>query len=336
MSLYVDVKFTQLLSARLDRFSQKGDYLWNFRCPICGDSKKIKYKARGYIYRHGDDDNLLFKCHNCNAGMLFVNFLRVLDGSLYQQYTLENYTATKELNALPKLKKKIYESPELKSAISVLSLDSNHAAIQYIKARKIPKDKWNLIYYTDNFSKFIEAVQPEETRYKALTDPRLIFPFYNKAKQITYLQGRALLPSKFRYVTLKLKDDEPKLYGLERWNSDPDVKTYVVEGPIDSLFLPNCLALAGSTIDYKNTFDDTHNTVFVFDNEKSNKDIVHEMQKVAEIGFSICVWPESVKEKDINEMICGGYTSEELVELIDKNTCARLEAVFRLNNWKRG
>ncbi len=89
MSSYIDLKYINEISARLSQFKKKGDYLYNFRCPHCGDSKKSKTKARAYLYRVKND--MFFKCHNCGEGQSLTNFLKFLDVKKYEQYLLERY-----------------------------------------------------------------------------------------------------------------------------------------------------------------------------------------------------------------------------------------------------
>ena len=83
----VDSKYIGLVSSRLQKFKRVKDNLYNFRCPICGDSQKNKNKTRGYIYQVKNNTN--FKCHNCGASMSFNNFVKTIDPTLHKQYTLE-------------------------------------------------------------------------------------------------------------------------------------------------------------------------------------------------------------------------------------------------------
>ena len=85
----VDSKYIGLVSSRLQKFKRVKSDLYNFRCPICGDSQKNKTKARGYIYSVKNNTN--FKCHNCGASLSFNNFLKELDSTLHKQYTLEKF-----------------------------------------------------------------------------------------------------------------------------------------------------------------------------------------------------------------------------------------------------
>ena len=70
----IDSKYIGLISSRLQKFKRVKSNLYNFRCPICGDSQKHKNKARGYFYQIKTNTN--FKCHNCGASLSFNNFLK--------------------------------------------------------------------------------------------------------------------------------------------------------------------------------------------------------------------------------------------------------------------
>ena len=98
MSSYIDLKFINNISSRLGQFKKKTDYLFNFRCPHCGDSKKSKTKARAYFYRVKND--MFFKCHNCGQGQNLANFIKFIDPKMYEQYLLERYK--KSAPATPK------------------------------------------------------------------------------------------------------------------------------------------------------------------------------------------------------------------------------------------
>ena len=73
----------------LPLFKKKGDNLWNFRCPYCGDSQKSRTKARGYVFRKKND--LFYKCHNCGVGATLPNLIKHVDSKTYDDYILERY-----------------------------------------------------------------------------------------------------------------------------------------------------------------------------------------------------------------------------------------------------
>jgi hypothetical protein len=71
------------------------------------------------------------------------------------------------------------------------------------------------------------------------------------------------------------------------------------------------------------------------DNEPRNKDIVRQLAKYIDLGYNVCMFPESMQEKDINEMILSGKTTEEIVEIINTNTFTGIEAKLRFSTWKK-
>jgi DNA replicative helicase MCM subunit Mcm2 (Cdc46/Mcm family) len=134
-----------------------------------------------------------------------------------------------------------------------------------------------------------------------------------------------------RYITIKVIKDAPKIFGLDR--VDINKRVYVVEGPIDSLFLYNAIAVAGSNLDSE--YLKFNDSIFIMDNERRNKEIIKKMEKIIEEGRTICIWPESVEEKDLNDMILAGYTPKEIQGIIDKNSHKGLDAEISLGEWRK-
>lgn len=336
MSLYIDRKYVQLISPKLEKFHQKSDYLWNFRCPICGDSFKNKQKMRGYIYRRKSD--LFFSCHNCGSSISFGNFLKTVDRSLYSQYQLERFKNENSGNiakpdfssvkGLPVFEKKI----EIKLP-SIESLPDTHAAKGYVKDRKIPKESWSSLFYTEDFQSFVNEIMPDYDKY-LYAEPRLVIPFYDEKNIFLGLQGRAFVKSKVKYITIKLSDDNKKVFGLNK--IDKSKKVYVVEGPIDSLFLQNSIAMMDATL--YNVVSSVGNLdyTFIFDNEPRNKDIVKHMQKTIDLGKDICIWPNLVQNsKDINDMVLNGFSPSMLQAIIDQHTYNGLKAKLKFEMWRK-
>ena len=271
MSIITDTKFLSLLSPRLDRFKKVRDYLWNFRCPQCGDSHKSKSKARGYVYRKKTD--LFFKCHNCGAGQSVGNLIKDLDPFLHKQYIMERYKAGETGKRKSKTPEFKFETPKFKpketkiDLPSIESLPKEHYARVYCEGRTIPQQFMNKIFYSEDFKEWALSVCQIDYSNLMGKEPRLVIPFFDKDNQLIGAQGRALQESKIRYVTVKVHEDVPKVFGLERWNSDQH--TYLVEGPIDSLFLPNCLAMAGADMSDLSILN-KDKTTLIFDNEPRN------------------------------------------------------------------
>ena len=345
MSIYIDRKFLHLVSPKLERFAQKKPDLYNFRCPICGDSQKNKSKARGFVYKKKND--YFFMCHNCGAGHTFYNFLKLVDPSLLKEYAYERFTngetgnhnypkpSFENFKSQPTFdEKKAQKKIELDT---IESLPASHYAKEYVKARKIPEKYFNELYFAPCFKMLVESLGVEKQNLKE-EDPRLIIPFYNENNELIAIQGRALSESKIRYITISLVENESneghklKFYGLNR--VDRNKRVYVVEGPIDSMFLPNAIATADSDLTRAAKLELT-DFVLVYDNEPRNKEIVKQIGKAIASGYNVTLLPENIKQKDINDMILAGISPGEIVDLIDKFTFSNLRANLEFSSWKK-
>lgn len=327
--MYIDRKFLMDVSPRLLRFRQIKTDLYNFRCPFCGDSQKNKSKCRGYIYRKKND--YFFTCHNCSVGHTFYNFLNFVDSTLVKRYTLERYTEGE--TGHHNYPKPTFDIPKpiFKERIkldNVYSLPEEHFAKVYVRDRKIPEDRWKDLYFTPDFANFVASYEIEKD-LKA-DDPRLVIPFYNKDKTLFAFQGRALTDSKIKYITIKL-DESDKIFGLD--TVDTSKKIYVVEGPIDSMFLDNCIATADANLSFADKVSD--NIVLVFDNEPRNKEIVKQIDRTIKNGYSVCLWPDNIDDKDINDMVKSGLTKDEIISIIDEHTYSGLRAEFEFSKWRK-
>ena len=336
MSIITDTKYLSLLSPRLDRFKKVRDYLWNFRCPQCGDSQTSKSKARGYVYRKKTD--LFFKCHNCGVGQSVGNLIKDLDPFLHKQYIMERYRAGETGKRKSKVPEFKFETPTFKpketniDLPSIESLPKEHYARVYCEGREIPQQFMDKIFYAEDFKNWALSVCQVDYSTLMSGEPRLVIPFFDKDNQLIGAQGRALQESKIRYVTIKVHEDAPKVFGLERWNSDQH--TYLVEGPIDSLFLPNCLAMAGADMSDLSILD-KDKTTLIFDNEPRNFQIARSMIKSLQDGWKIVVWPNSITCKDINDMVLTSIKDVRLVEIINRNTYSGQRGEWEVHSWKK-
>tara|TARA_E500000331_G_scaffold1292_1_gene1287 strand:+ start:1123 stop:2124 length:1002 start_codon:yes stop_codon:yes gene_type:complete len=332
MSNYIDLKFINLLSTRLDKFKQKTDYLFNFRCPHCGDSTKNKSKARGYMYRVKND--MFFKCHNCGMGQSLGNFIKFLDSKLYSEYLLERYKGSAPATPKPlkqfDFKPKFEQTNILEGLKKISELDLKHPARQYVEKRLIPPQYYDILYYCNKFHTYANKIKPD-TFPLQYDHPRLVIPFYDVSGNLFAFQGRAFGKEQPKYITIKLDENKQKIYGLERINYQQEI--FVVEGPIDSLFIDNSIAAAGA--DLKSLRTDINNVTYIFDNEPRNKEIVKRMYEAVERDYKIVIWPDTITQKDINEIIQSGVSKDELQTIISTNTFSKLEALTRLNAYKR-
>jgi hypothetical protein len=341
MSLHLDLQYTHLISTRFERFQRKGDYLFNCRCPLCGDSKKNKMKMRGFIYRKGND--LFYKCHNCGAGTSLGNLIKQLDPALHKEYTLERYKSGEGSNTsikhttinVPTPRFGKVEQEQYQNAERCDKLPSGHFCLDYLAKRQIPKDAYSRLYYTDNYKKFCDEVYPQHEK-EITADKRLVIPFYDEYGALIAVSGRALETSdhKLRYVTMRTNDSEAKLiYGMDKVNLKE--KVLLVEGPIDSLFLNNCLASGDANLSLTAKNISAGKIVLVFDNEPRNKEVVKMIQDAIKLEHDVVIWPDTITQKDINEMIQGGLSPDEIHSIISSSTVSGLEAQLKFNFWKK-
>jgi predicted RNA-binding Zn-ribbon protein involved in translation (DUF1610 family) len=335
MSVYIDRTFLLRLSPKLNKFTQKKEDLYNFRCPLCGDSQKNKSKSRGYVYRKKND--YFYMCHNCGVSTTFFNLLDKVDPNLSKEYSLERYKDSASGNnyVKPNFEEFKTELPKFKKSLgipSIKSLPKEHYAKVYVESRKIPEGFHSELYFAEDFKGFVDSLQIEKEGLKE-DDPRLVIPFYDADKNLIAFQGRALGESKLRYITVKLSDDNSKVFGLDRINQEEMI--YVVEGPIDSMFLENAVATADSNLSSISKLFDKTKVVLVYDNEPRNKDICKQIDKCIEEHYNVVIWPEYIEEKDINDMVLNGFSPDEIQDIISKNTFVNLRAKMEFINWKK-
>jgi len=319
---YVDSKFIGLVSSRLEKFKRVKSNLYNFRCPICGDSKKNKSKTRGYLYNVKANTN--FKCHNCGASMSFNNFLKQIDPAVQKQYALEKFkeghTGRNFVVDEPDFK---FEAPKFKKKLKLPKAIENPKSCGYLMARKLDPSRF---YYAEHFKKFANSLKPT-FESEAHDEERIIIPLYYE-KNLIGFQGRSLGPNKVKYITVMLDDDAPKIYGLD--NIRKDAPVYITEGPFDSTLIRNAIAMCGADADVDRW--GISNRVWIYDNEPRNREIVNRISKTIDSGDSVVIWPDGIDDKDINDMVMSGLDVQSVIE---SNTYAGLEAKLKFNTWKR-
>jgi transcription elongation factor Elf1 len=319
---FVDVKYINLISSRLQKFKKVKNNLYNFRCPICGDSQKNKNKLRGYLYQVKNNTN--FKCHNCGINISFNNFLKQLDIEIHKQYSFdkfkEGHTGKNFTVEEPKFEFKV---PEFKPKLDLPKASENPSSSGYLQGRKLDPNKF---YYAEKFKEWTNSLKQtfESTKYD---EPRIIIPIFYQNSLIGF-QGRAIGSNKVKYITVMLYDDAPKIYGIDEVQKDQTV--YITEGPFDSTFISNAIALCGADGDIGKW--GINNPVWVYDNEPRNSEILSRISRVIEMGQKVVIWPSTIKEKDINDMVLSGQNVQKMIEL---NTYSGLEAKLKFTTWKK-
>jgi predicted RNA-binding Zn-ribbon protein involved in translation (DUF1610 family) len=320
---FVDTKYIGLVSSRLQKFKRVKNNLYNFRCPLCGDSQKNKNRARGYFYSVKTNTN--YKCHNCGASLSFNNFLKEIDPSLYKEYTLEKfkegYTGKNFVVEEPKLE---FTKPSFKKKLDLPKASENPVAKSYLEKRKLNPEK----FYFAN--KFKEWTNSQKFTFSTIgrDESRIIIPMYDTDSNLIGFQGRSLDSNSVKYITVMISEDAPKIYGLDQVDSSKPI--YIVEGPFDSTFIQNSVAMCGSDVDIRSF--GWRDYIYVFDNEPRNREIVNRISKTIDRGEKIIIWPSTIKEKDINDMVLSGH---DVMSVLESNTYSDLEAKIKFNTWKK-
>jgi transcription elongation factor Elf1 len=342
MSIPVESKYVRLLSSRLRNFKQKNANLWNFSCPLCGDSQKNKTKARGYVFPKGN--NLFYRCHNCGASTSVGNLIKSVDESLYKEYVLERYKSGE--SGFSNFKAPTFDIPSprfdkvskqkvFEHAEWVDKLPSGHFCLEYVTKRNIPSSFYDKLLFTQHYKQFCDALIPNHGK-QLVDDARLVILFYDEYNEVIAVSGRALETSDktLRYITLRTNESDKKLiYGLDRVNLKETVK--IVEGPIDSLFLKNCVASGDANLTLCADDISSDKIVLIFDNEPRNKEICKMMQDAIRLKYNIVIWPDTIRGKDVNEIILSGKSQSEIEEIISSNTFKDIEAQLKFNMWKK-
>ena len=320
----IDSKYVNLVSSRLQKFKRVKANLYNFRCPICGDSKKHKNKARGYLYQVKANTN--FKCHNCGASLSLNNFLKQIDPVLHKQYTMEKFKEgfAGGRNFVVEEPKFEFKRPVFKKKLDLPVASEVSIANEYLSKRGLDPSKF---YFADKFKQWVNT-QKKTFDYINKDESRIIIPMYDESKTLIGFQGRSLGPNSVKYITVMLNEEAPKIYGLDSIKTEKPI--YIVEGPFDSSLIENSVAMCGSDIDIR-TFG-WSDYIWVFDNEPRNREINNRISKVIDRGDKVVIWPSNIVEKDINDMVLGGH---EIQDIVESNTFQGLEAKLNFTNWKK-
>ena len=320
----IDSKYIGLVSSRLQKFKRVKPNLFNFRCPICGDSQKHKNKARGYFYQVKTNTN--FKCHNCGASSSFNNFLKQIDATLHKQYTMEKFKegfagGRNFVVDEPKLE---FKKPIFKKKLDLPKATEVPIAKEYLEKRKLDPSKFYFAY------KFKEWTNTQKQTFDTIgrDESRIIIPMYDEDKILIGFQGRSLGPNSVKYITVMINEDAPKIYGLDKVDNEKPI--YIIEGPFDATLVQNGVAMCGSDLDIRSF--GWSDCIYVYDNEPRNREIVNRIAKTIDRGDKVVIWPTIINQKDINDMVLSG---QNIMNVLESNTYSGLKAKIKFNNWKR-
>ena len=206
-------------------------------------------------------------------------------------------------------------------------------AREYLEERHIPSVHHKELWYSPTPQQL--SILSEKYKDRVLgTDPRIIIPFFNRENELIGLSGRAMNDSPLRYMTMKFHDDEPLIYNLHKVDITKTI--YVTEGPLDSLFLPNAISVAGSDF---TKLDESikKNAILVYDNEPRNVEILKKIENVINDGWTVCIWNDKRVSglKDINDMVSNGIPAEEIVSIINECSFSELSAKAKFMEYKK-
>ena len=337
MSNFIDTKYLHLISSQLEQYKRKNESLYNFRCPFCGDSQSDKKKARGYVFLK--EGNYIFKCHNCGIGSSLGNLIKYVNPQMFKEYSLERFgdrerkPVSAKTNTGIKFKKKPdYLKTPLGKLKKVSQLKFDHPVKKYVNNRKLPPESHSRLFYSPKFYAFVNQMVPGKIPHVVKDEPRLIIPLLDVDNKLLGFQGRAFGKSNNKYITIMMEEGNPKVFGLDTVDFSKEV--FVLEGPIDSLFVPNAIAMAGADVSGLERHSGVKFT-FVYDNEPRSKEIVNRVEKTIQQGYSIVLFPDYIEQKDINDMIMAGMPREEILDVISNNTFKGLEAKAMLSKWRK-
>jgi len=324
---YIDSKYAELTRTYLRNFKKKSARLFNFSCWYCGDSETNTRKARGYLIEN--KGKFFYYCHNCGKSTTLKYFLKDLDYGMYQEYVKESLVDHDNI----KITADILEPEPVHTNLNALdtlptinSLDQHHHARQWLDRRKIPSKWYNDLRYTDNFRGFTNSVFPGKFEYVGKSDARVVIPFFKPGGTLFGFQGRALYTTELRYITIMLDEDQPKLWNWDK--CDFNKPYFITEGPFDAMFLSNACAMAGA--DFHSM--DADNAIIVYDNEPRNVEIIKKYEKKIDEYYRVCIWPDYIEQKDINDMVLVGLNPEEIIW---ENLYRGLSAKVKLNEWRK-
>ena len=340
MSLAIERKYILALSHRFQGFIQKSPVLYNCRCALCGDGEGTK-KKRGFFYQK--DNHWWYHCHNRCGTMSIKNLLMRMDYGLYKQYNMELFEAhqhtKKELADPVAISRYATDKDwdnavkELRSIPKISQLTGAYAAPrEYLNERHIPTPMHSVLRWAPAFKSWTNRIVPKKFDPVVGDHGRIVIPFFSEDNIFFAYIGRVIDQSEPRYILIYFDKEHPLIYGMNGVKLDE--KVYVVEGPLDSMFLPNCVAMCGSNLGIVDEIK-AKEKVIIFDNEPHHPDTKKHIVAAIEHDYKVCIWPPYHNGKDINKMVELGMTPAHIKTVIDKNTYSGLEAKMHLSQWSK-
>jgi hypothetical protein len=262
-----------------------------------------------------------------------------IDPVLWSQLKFEKYGPRQAEIKTPEeiaIKNDLERASEAYSkAKKITHLPPNHEAVKYLRGRKIPSEYLEEFRWVPNFQAWTNELMPgkfspESMRYE---HGRVIIPFFTREKKLFAYQGRSLEPDGVRYISINLDDSHAMIYNLEKVDFSQTI--YALEGPLDSTFLSNSVAIAGANFSSLTKHLPSVKLVVCYDNEPRSPHLKEKILKAISAGFSVVIWPPGLKPKDINEMVSDGYSPSQIETILLENTYSGMMAQARLAFWSK-
>lgn len=284
---------------------------FNFGCPFCNEGHSHGKKRRAYLLINSPKhDHIRFYCHNCNLDLSFRSFLERFNITIFDEYReKEKRHFLDRLKGKKKVKNAIIQKSTGEFERLVLDKEVfrpvafHQKAVSYCRQRKIPKGVVDRLFY-------VPADIEIPTIFEPLRD-MVVFPFYAADKIYGY-QGRSISKKLFH------THSQPGLKIYNIFNVKLGQNVYCFESIIDSFYIDNSIAMVGSGLGAEQR-EKLSQVTFVLDNDNSD-DLYRKLEKLVNNGERVVIWPDEVKEKDVNEMVVRGWNLKEINRMIDERT----------------
>ena len=330
---YTQEEYIERLDTTIDKFRKVRDGLYQGRCPICGDSAYDLFKRRFYIILNSDDGLYSCYCHNCGYSASLKNFFKTIDNDLYNSYVSEVFKKKNDF------KKKEHKDFKVKSfsipkypegLIPISNLNDNHEAKMYMRKRKVPENMLKCVFWTDNYPELVHNFIGEKYDNSRLEKQGIVFVLRDLDGNITGFQLRDIFAKdkKYRFYTCSHTNEHGYFY--RKINKDKPI--FVVEGCIDSLFLPNSIAALTSTI-WKVQIPDA-DCLYFNDQEPRNSEVSKQVAKCLKLGLKTILLPPEYFNNDVNDLVNLGLSLNEIDELFKNNVYQGLAGKLKYAEWK--
>lgn len=326
--LSLQKRFIDRIGSRLDKFTQKRPDLWNF-AHSCEDGTKVKKRA----FIGETDGRMHVYCHHCGYSSPFQAFLKQEDSTLYSEFLIQKFKPETEFKIGATTFAKVEPAPVpviVKPKVELLPIEASEVGLEYVLSRGIPRLHFDRIFFADDFPKWAASISDAHANLRG--GPRIVFPYYDKENQVFGYNCRAMnSQDKPKYIKIKLNKEKELVYGL--WRVKSTGPLLLVEGNIDSLFLPNAAGVGGvppPTMDIIR--ENVDRLVYVPDNDFArNREVNKAVRKLVDAGVTISFLPEISNCKDINDIILSGeMTPRTLYDHILSNAKRGLSAKLEL------